>query len=278
MTTPSSDPAGLFQLMADGMPDPWFFKDREHRWVALNRAFCDLLGRPREELLNKTDPDFFPPEQAKIFWEQDDKVFHTGLCDLNEEFITRADGTTKVLWTRKTPVYDNAGQIIGLAGLIMDVSDHHSHMREKERFEAESEQQQAIIDAQSKIINSLSVPVLAVWKGIFLVPLVGSLGHGRLANAVERVLTEVSERGTETVIMDVTGAGEINIDIAELLMRAVKAINLLGCQTILVGIGSETARTLIEGGVNLGDTITCASLEQGLSRALAQRRAKPAKR
>jgi rsbT co-antagonist protein RsbR len=277
MTTPS-DSAGLFQLMADGMPDPWFFKDREHRWVAFNRAFCDLIGRPREELLNKTDPDFFSPDQVKVFWEHDDKVFHTGLCDLNEELITRADGTTKVLWTRKTPVYDNSGEIIGLVGLIMDVSDHHSHTREVARFEAEAEQQNAIIDTQAKIINSLSVPVLAVWKGIFLVPLVGSLSHGRLANAVERVLTEVSERGTETVIMDVTGAAEIDIDIAELLMRAVKAISLIGCQTILVGIGSETARTLVEGGVNLGNTITCASLEQGLSRALAQRRGKSVKR
>lgn len=278
MTTPILDPAATLQSMADGMPDPWFFKDREHRWVAFNRAFCELVGRPRDELLNKTDPDYFPPEQAKVFWEHDDMVFNTGLCDLNEELITRADGSVKVLWTRKTPVYDTSGAIIGLVGLIMDVSDHRSHLREKERFEAEAAQQQTIIETQAKIINSLSVPVLAVWKGIFLVPLVGSLSHGRLANAVERVLTEVSERGTETVIMDVTGAGEIDVDIADLLMRAVRAIGLLGCQTILVGIGPETARTLVEGGADLGNTVTCASLEQGLSRALEQRRKKLGRR
>ena len=278
MTTLTLASAASLQMMADGMPDPWFFKDREHRWIAFNRAFCDLLGRPREELLNKNDADYFPLDQVKVFWEHDDKVIETGLCDLNEEFVTRADGSTKVLWTRKTPVYDESGACIGLFGMIMDVSDHQSHVREADRFEAEAEQQRTIIDTQAKIINSLSVPVLAVWKGIFLVPLVGSLSHGRLANAVERVLTEVSNRGTDTVIMDVTGAGEIDVDIADLLMRAVKAIGLLGCETILVGIGPEVARTLVEGGADLGKTLTFASLEQGLSHALAQRKRKSVKR
>jgi rsbT co-antagonist protein RsbR len=279
MTTPTAaNAAASLQMMADGMPDPWFFKDREHRWIACNRAFCDLLGRPRDELINKNDADYFPLEQVKVFWEHDDKVIETGVGDLNEEFVTRSDGSIKVLWTRKTPVYDEAGACIGLFGIIMDVSDHQAHIREKDRFEVEAEQQRTIIDTQAKIINSLSVPVLAVWKGIFLVPLVGSLSHGRLANAVERVLTEVSSRGTDTVIMDVTGAGEIDIDIADLLMRAVKAIGLLGCATILVGIGPEVARTLVEGGADLGKTLTFASLEQGLSHALAQRKRRSAKR
>jgi rsbT co-antagonist protein RsbR len=278
MTTPKLASASPFQFMADGMPDPWFFKDLDHRWVAFNRAFCDLLGRPREELLNKTDTDYFPPEQVKVFWEHDDKVFLTGHCDLNEEVVTGADGSMKVLWTRKTPVYDEAGAVVGLFGMIMDVSDHRAHVRETERLAFEADQQRSIIDTQAKIINSLSVPVLAVSKGIFLVPLVGSLAHGRLANAVERVLTEVSERGTETVIMDVTGAGALDIDIADLLMRAVKAIGLLGCETILVGIGPDAARTLVEGGADLGKTLTFASLDQGLSHALAQRRRARVKR
>lgn len=278
MTTPNLASTLSFQLMADGMPDPWFFKDRDHRWVAFNRAFCDLLGRPPEELLNKTDTDYFPPEQVKVFWEHDDRVLHGGICDLNEEMVTGADGTMKVLWTRKTPVFDKSGAVIGLFGMIMDVSDHRAQVRERERFLAEAEQQRAIIDTQAKIINSLSVPVLAVSKGIFLVPLVGSLAHGRLANAVERVLTEVSDRGTETVIMDVTGAGELDIDIADLLMRAVKAIGLLGCETILVGIGPDAARTLVEGGADLGKTLTFASLDQGLSHALTRRRRGRAKR
>ncbi len=278
MTTSTKDLMAIFQTMADGMPDPWFFKDRDHRWVAFNRAFCKLLGRSREELLNKTDSDYFPPEQVKIFWAHDNKVILEGHCDLNEEVLTTTDGHTKTIWTRKTPVYDESGACIGLFGMIMDVTDHSGHVREVKQLENEALQQRMVIDTQAKIINSLSVPVLAVWQGIFLVPLVGSLSHGRLANAVERVLTEVSNRGTETVIMDVTGAGEIDIDIADLLMRAVKAIGLLGCETILVGIGPGAARTLVEGGADLGKTLTFASLEQGLAHALAQRRRQNAKR
>ncbi|HRI72106.1 MAG TPA: PAS domain-containing protein [Polyangium sp.] len=276
MSTLDDAKVATWLKMADGMSDPWFFKDREHRWVAFNRAFCELLKRPREELLGKTDSDYFPPEQVRVFWEHDDKVIFGGLHDLNEESLTQPDGTVKTIWTRKAPVVDETGECIGLFGIIMDVSDHETNLREKKMLEDESEQQRIVIDTQAKIINSLSVPVLAIWKGIFLVPLVGSLSHGRLANAVERVLTEVSTRGTETVIMDVTGAGEIDVEIADLLMRAVKAIGLLGCETILVGIGPGAARTLVEGGADLGKTLTFASLEQGLAHALAQRRRKPA--
>jgi len=278
MTTSTKDPLAIFQAMADGMPDPWFFKDRNHRWVAFNRSFCKLLGRSRDEILNKTDSDYFPPEQVKVFWEHDDKVIEEHLCDLYEESFTDIDGDVRTVWTRKTPVYDESGTCIGLVGMIMDTTLHHAHIREKQQLENEAVQQRMVIDTQAKIINSLSVPVLAVWQGIFLVPLVGSLSHGRLANAVERVLTEVSNRGTETVIMDVTGAGEIDIDIADLLMRAVKAIGLLGCETILVGIGPGAARTLVDGGADLGKTLTFASLEQGLAHALAQRRRRNAKR
>lgn len=43
----------------NSVADPLFVKDEEHRWTVLNDAFCQMLGKPRDELLGKSDYDFF---------------------------------------------------------------------------------------------------------------------------------------------------------------------------------------------------------------------------
>ncbi|TKD03136.1 PAS domain-containing protein [Polyangium fumosum] len=270
-----STETSLLQELVDGMPDPMFFKDRQHRWVAFNRAFCELLGRPSEEIRGRSDPDFFPPDQVDVFWKHDDMVFETGRPDLNEETISLGDGKRKVLWTRKVPVRDASQAVVGLYGLIMDITDQMEHARQTDLFEAEAARQQAIIAAQERVIDGLVVPVLEIWEGILLLPLVGALSQGRAGHAIESILAAVSQRGTETVLIDITGAGLPDAAGAELLVRAVRALALLGCRTILVGISAESARTFVEGGLDLGAMATCATLKQGLSRALALRRGSP---
>jgi rsbT co-antagonist protein RsbR len=264
------DPCKFMQY-ADGMPDPVFFKDLEHRWVAFNRAFCALLGRPAAELVGKSDPDFFPPDQVAVFWDHDHMVFSSGKPDLNEERVTAADGGVRVIWTRKTPVYGDSGAIVGLVGIIMDITDQQAHKRAMEVLEAEASQQAALITAQREIIDSLVVPVLEVWDGILLLPLVGALSHSRASNAIEGVLAAVSQRRAETVLIDVTGVGNLDAEVVDLLIRAIRAIGLLGCRSILVGISAAAARALIESGMDLSAVTTCATLKQGLAAALRRR-------
>jgi rsbT co-antagonist protein RsbR len=272
LAPPTDADTPSLQALVDGIPDPLFFKDRQHRWIAFNRAFCALLGRSRDELYCRSDPDFFPPEQVAVFWQHDDRVFATGKGDLNEELVTRADGGQSVLWMRKTAVRDAAGAVVAVSGLIMDVSDHREYTRKTAALEAEAQRQRAIIEAQERLIDDLVVPVLEVWEGILLLPLVGGLTHGRAAHIVESALQAVSQRGTQTVILDVTGAGTLDTDVADLLVRTTRAIRLLGCRAIVVGVSPMSARTLVQAGTDLRSMVTCGTLKQGLSLALATRR------
>ena len=99
------------QGLLDGMPDPMFFKDRQHRWTAFNRAFCNLFNRRPEELLGLSDLDFVAPEIAAVFLEHDRMVFESGKGDVNEEIFTPFDGVPRVVWTRKTPIFDGSGAV-----------------------------------------------------------------------------------------------------------------------------------------------------------------------
>ena len=52
----------FLDAILEAIPQPMFVKDSHHRWVLFNSAFCDLLGRDRAELLNRSDPDVYSAE------------------------------------------------------------------------------------------------------------------------------------------------------------------------------------------------------------------------
>jgi PAS domain S-box-containing protein len=102
--------------------DPIFVKDEKHRLVLVNDAECNLIGRPPEEILGKTDYDFFPKEQVNVFWEMDDEVFRTGKENVNEEVITDNQGVTHTIVTKKVLYEDKAGDKF-IVGIIRDITD-----------------------------------------------------------------------------------------------------------------------------------------------------------
>ena len=108
--------------MLNAVASPVFAKDRRHRWIYLNDAYCAFVGRTRAELLGKSDPDFFPPEQVKIFWERDDKVFSGRGEDISEEFLTDSSGTKHTIITRKQVFREPGGKDV-LVGVINDITD-----------------------------------------------------------------------------------------------------------------------------------------------------------
>ena len=94
----------------NSIADPVFAKDKEHRWVLLNDAYCRLIGYSREEILGKSDYDFFPSDEADIFWEKDEEVLQTGIENVNEEDFTDSDGDLHTLVTKKTLYTDISGE------------------------------------------------------------------------------------------------------------------------------------------------------------------------
>ena len=106
------------------MPDPIFVKDRQHRGVLVNDAFCHLMKLKREELLGKMDHDHdcFTPAQADEFKLKDEMVFTTGKENINEETITAADGTVRYIITKKALYTGEKGEKF-IVGVIQDITE-----------------------------------------------------------------------------------------------------------------------------------------------------------
>lgn len=115
------DDEGMPDSMLNDLPNPIFVKDEQHRWVALNDSYCRFMGYRREELLGKSDRDFFPREEADVFWAQDDLVFGGAGINENEERFTDAAGRMHVILTRKALHTDPSGRRL-LVGIITDIS------------------------------------------------------------------------------------------------------------------------------------------------------------
>ncbi len=102
--------------------DPIFVKDHEHRFVVLNEAFCEFVGFPLDELLHKSDFDFFPTDQAKEFWKIDEQVLASGNENINNEVVSDIKGYTHIVSTKKTVFVDDEGKKF-LVGVIRDITE-----------------------------------------------------------------------------------------------------------------------------------------------------------
>ncbi|EGW22868.1 EAL domain-containing protein [Methylobacter tundripaludum] len=110
----------------DAIADPVFVKDREHRWLLLNQACCELIGHSRAELLGKSDSDYFPEHEARALQEGDDAVFDSGLENGSENEITDGQGVKRTISTTKSCFLDNNGQPV-LVGIIRDITERKQY-------------------------------------------------------------------------------------------------------------------------------------------------------
>ena len=131
----------------NAVTDPIFVKDRQHRWTMLNDAFCQMIGYPRQELIGKSDREFFLPDQADVFREYDNRVFNTGMEYENEQTYTDASGITRILSIKKISFTDASGNQ-ALVGVIRDITERK---RAEEILRQMAERERAI----SRVIQQM---------------------------------------------------------------------------------------------------------------------------
>jgi PAS domain S-box-containing protein len=113
----------LLRAIVDHVAHPIFVKDRAFRFTFVNRALCELVAVSREDLIGKTDYDFFPAEQADFFRKKDTEMFESGASIvIDEEPITDAKGEHHVLATTKVPLFHASTEPTHLVGIIHDIT------------------------------------------------------------------------------------------------------------------------------------------------------------
>jgi PAS domain S-box-containing protein len=140
----------LYHSLVENLPCVVFRKDLEGRLTFANHGFCDLLGRPVDELLGKTDFDVNPPDLAEKYRRDDQKVIESGgvFEDIEEHVSVQPQGK-HYLHTLKTAVRDASGKIIGIQGICWDVT---ARKLAEEELRKSRELLQAIADNSTAVI------------------------------------------------------------------------------------------------------------------------------
>lgn len=113
----------ILQNLLDNIPDAIYFKDDKNRIVRVNRFYAEGFKLPPEEIIGKTDFDFFPKDQAEKMFEDDTYILQTGKPIIGKiERTLLPNGTYNCVTTTKIPIKNKLGRIIGTMGVTRDIT------------------------------------------------------------------------------------------------------------------------------------------------------------
>ena len=138
-----------------------YFKDRESRFLDVSLAQLRGLGcNSLEEVVGKTDEDFFPEQFATEARQNERKVMETGMPMLNKiERLLWLSGEVSWMQVNKYPLYDDNGNIIGTWGTSFNVTAITDEKRRLEEANTELEhvgnfyKRQCVIDDMTELFN-----------------------------------------------------------------------------------------------------------------------------
>lgn len=113
----------FLQGLLDNIPDAVYFKDKKNRIIRVNKFYAKGAKMKPEEICGKTDFDFFPHDQAKQMFKDDNFVLRTGKPIVGKiERTLLPNGTWNQVITTKIPMHDTGGKIIGTMGITRDMT------------------------------------------------------------------------------------------------------------------------------------------------------------
>jgi len=122
--------------------------------------------------------------------------------------------------------------------------------------------------SQSREIMEISTPVIQIWKGIVVAPLIGTMDSERTRLFTERLLNTIVATNSDVALVDITAVPMIDTLTAQHIIESIVACRLLGAEVILTGVRPEIAQTLVHLGIDLTGVTTRSSLSAGFAVAL----------
>jgi len=111
------------RTLIDSMPDVIFIKDRQSRFVVVNRMVAGVMGTEPESLIGKTDFEFYTPDLAQRYYDDEQAIMEAGEAKINyEEPHLDENGNRIILSTSKVPLRNSDGEVMGIVGIGRDIT------------------------------------------------------------------------------------------------------------------------------------------------------------
>ncbi|MGD1086054.1 MAG: PAS domain-containing protein [Verrucomicrobiota bacterium] len=158
----------LMRSLLDNSPDHIFFKDLQSRFIKTSRKHAEQFGLQAEDVLGKTDFDFFDDAHANPAFEEEQEIIRTGvpLIGKVQRKVAKDKSTSWALIT-KMPLRDKSGRIIGTFGISKDITaiketearfeQIHRQLLDTSRMAGMAEVATSVLHNVGNVLNSVNV-------------------------------------------------------------------------------------------------------------------------
>jgi PAS domain S-box-containing protein len=198
----------LLRTVIDNLPDSIYAKDTESRFIIANIEATRRLGASTpDELIGKTDFDFYPQELAAQYNADEREMMRSGQPLGNREELVIDQTTGNRIWNlaTKVPVRDSQGKIVALVGIGRNIT---ARKRAEEALKEYSERLEEMVEERTQELRDAQEQLIRQEKLAVLGQLAGGIGHelrnplGAISNAVyflNMVLEEPDPEVKETL-------------------------------------------------------------------------------
>jgi PAS domain S-box-containing protein len=144
--------------LIESNPDPSWLKDCNGRYIAANRAWFARHGIALQNILGKTDPEFFSSERAAFMRDEDRRVIETRAVVRSERNWV-FPGHVDWIETVKAPVLDGAGNVVAVVGISHDVSERKRTEQTMQKMNQSLEQKTAELMGVNHELESFAYTV-----------------------------------------------------------------------------------------------------------------------
>lgn len=243
--------------------------DLEGRILGANNLFLASLGYALEEVIGRHHSLFVAPEyrdsaEYTAFWN----ALRNGEARTGRYSRVAKDGGTVWIQGSYCPLFDVDGKPFKVVKFARDITTEVEQARHLREAMEQAEQAVQVREALHQSLQEMSTPVIPIWDGILLLPLVGIVDSMRTADVMNKSLNMIAETRAEVFVLDISGVASVDTGVANQLTKITRATQFMGCEAIISGVSPAIARTMVELGVSTTELRTTATLRNALEIAL----------
>ncbi|MGY4515753.1 PAS domain-containing protein [Lysobacter sp. HA18] len=222
--------SALLSTFISAVPGAVYAKDRSGRYLLANRGAAEAMGRTPDELIGRTDTEVLAnATEAEALMECDREVMASGTTRQQEEPIHRPDGVTTIWWSTKAPLRDTAGEVMGLVGTSVDITER------KQMLDALREADQRKDEFLAMLAHELRNPLAPINTASHILKL--SAGDSRPIREASEVISRQVRHMTRLVddLLDVSRVtrGLVELERVPVDLRAVVSTAIEQAQPLL---------------------------------------------
>jgi len=137
-----------YRTLVENIPQKIFLKDTNSIYISCNENYAKDLKMKPDDISGKTDYDFFPKKLAEKYRTDDQRIIQSGKTEgLEERYIQ--DGKNTWIYTLKTPIKDEKGQIMSILGIFWDITERKKSQQALVAFATELSKQKKALEEKN---------------------------------------------------------------------------------------------------------------------------------